>query len=211
MSKMKTVKAKSVHLRTPIAWGGTVEAPLTKPIHGTAYKRTEGVIQIALANGEHTEVRPNDEVRISYDPVGVRAAHLRLCHGGGRLKEDGTPVCPEVHPRRIGTDKIATAYCDALLGHYAKNPTTKAQQMVKREQARVDQINERVGRLMTERPTPSKDRMRASVLKARISLHGAEHRFVANMARDYGMTVDEAIALVEREYDMVIDRTPVVA
>jgi hypothetical protein len=199
MTKIKTAQAKSITMRVAIAYAGTAEAP-RKPVHATAYRRTEGAITIACADGTSVEVRPTDRVRFTYDVTGARATNQRWCKSEV-LNDDGSRVCPEPHLRRVGTDRAATAYCDAMLRYYREHPATAAEIAVMRDRKHTDAINARLGRVL-DRPEVTADRSRASVLRARITTYGADSTAVAAAAKDYGMTVAEAISLVEREYDV---------
>lgn len=123
---IKTVKAKSLPTRVAIAWAGTKDAPLAKPVHATAYTTKDGV-KVALATGDHQNVDADTYVRYAPDAVAAKATGLRWCKGGTGVNDDGTRVCPEPHLKRIGGDKLATAYCDKMQAWYRANPMTLAE------------------------------------------------------------------------------------
>jgi len=145
-----------------------------------------------------------DAVRYAADPLAVKAARLRWCNGG---PDKVCAVAAEAggrHLRRIGTDKAATAYCDTMLAYYREHPATLAEQRVVMTERRANDIAARIGRTL-DRQAPTRERMMASVLRARINTWGADSRQVEAAAKGYGMTVAEAVALVEEEYDVKVE------
>lgn len=100
----RTVFARNLRRRTPLAVIALNGKDLPSPIFGAAYVREEGIVTIALSNGHHLEMRNRDQVTVTYEPEtypGVKG--LRRCRGN-----ENHPA----HLRRIGTDPSATAYCD---------------------------------------------------------------------------------------------------
>jgi hypothetical protein len=199
---IKTTQAKRLPLRVPIAWAGTEAKPLPATL-ATAYKRTDGVLTIAIRGVGVTEVKKNDRVRWSEDPAGIGAKNLRWCR-----------TCDEAHLMRIGTDKALTVYCDVreaeLRAGYKANPrdlsNLSAEQRRSRRPdpaaaaaAKADAINQRIGRA-ADRPEPSRDRVRAASIRNMMWLYGEDHARVEAQCKVLGLTLAKGVALVKREY-----------
>jgi hypothetical protein len=100
----RTVQAGNLRKRIPLAVVAVNGQDLPAPVFGAAYVREEGIVTVALSNGNHLELRKRDMVTVTYDPANLPGVKgLRRCSGHGTH---------EAHLRRIGTDPSATAYCD---------------------------------------------------------------------------------------------------
>jgi hypothetical protein len=143
-ARVATVQAGNLRKRVPLAVIGVNGADLPAPIFGAAYVREEGVVTVALSNGNHLELRKKDTVTVTYDPenlAGVKG--LRRCTGHG---------WHAAHLRRIGTDPSATAYCDQnVKAHKAAkraDPTHGANWQADRKAAKQAKMNERITYVM---------------------------------------------------------------
>lgn len=203
---VKTITAENVRLRVPLAYFGTEKHPLEHPIFGSAYKRDEGLVLIALVNREHQEVVHDERIVVSYDPAAVEATGLRWCQNCSEAKANGR------HLRRIGPDKYATAYCDVREKEYqaAYKEGRKFRQSSKQEDAEERQA--RIERVMSQHEK-SKRRLVASMLRniAASTDYAHEDKKWAHfdsIAAQYGLSRAEGIELAEAIYpELSIDQS----
>lgn len=187
---VKTVKAENVTRGEAIAYGGTAEKP--HPLeHATAYKRQDGAIIFATVKSGIFEHRNADRVRVSYDPAGDGAANLRWCR-----------QCEQEHLRYVTAGKTGACYCRESVRSSAKryrqtkrlDPRTAAEREAEREAQRAAdrqaRIDSKIEQLAAYRPK-SRDELITVSLSGVARISGAESKRFANVARDYGLTVEQ--------------------
>lgn len=185
---VKTIRAENVQTHTPLAYFGTPEQPLARPVFATAY-REGSIVTIASMETGKTEVKGTQQITVDYDPESVsNIKGLRYCH-----------KCETVHLRRV----IKSAQAVKCDGERARKQAAQAagfkdladKSAKDRIEARDRQFDSVMDRLV--KPAKSRDELIAVLLRNVAADMGTRsHRF-AVLAATYHLPVADAAKIAE--------------